>query len=72
MLRGGDEEKKMIWSDVKKKYGKETADKIRKSPVLRGITVSLREDGKVDIPERDIELAYKDIMGKPIQPWGWD
>lgn len=62
----------MLWSDIEKKYGKEIAEKIKKSPLLRGITVSLREDGKIDIPERDIELAYKDIMGKHIQPWEWD
>ena len=62
----------MIWNEVEKKYGKELADKIKKSDLLRGVTVELREDGKVDIPERDIELAYKEIMGKPIHPWEWD
>lgn len=62
----------MIWDEVTKKYGKEMADRIKKSPFLRGVTVELREDGKTDIPERDIELAYKEIMGKPIQPWEWD
>ena len=65
-------EKQMIWEEVENKYGKEIADKIKKSPFLRDVTVELREDGKVDIPERDIELAYKDITGKPIQPWEWD
>ena len=56
----------MIWSEVIKKYGKELADKMRKSKYLQGITVELTEEGKVDIPEGDIRLAYKDVMGKPI------
>ena len=41
----------MIWSDVEKKYGKELANKMSKSKYLRGITVELTEEGKVDIPE---------------------
>ena len=56
----------MIWEDVEKKYGKELADKMRKSKYLQGITVELTEEGKVDIPEGDIKLAYKDVTGKPI------
>ena len=56
----------MIWTDVEKKYGKKLATKMSKSKYLQGITVELTEDGKVDIPEGDIEVAYKDITGKPI------
>lgn len=62
----------MIWEEVIIKYGKEMAYKIKASPFLRGCTVSLREDGKVDIPASDIEIAYKEIIGKKIYPWEWD
>lgn len=62
----------MIWEEVEIKYGKEMARKIKASPYLQGCTVELREDGEIDIPDRDIELALKEIMGKPIQPWEWD
>lgn len=62
----------MIWEEVEKKYGKEIADKMNKSKYLHGITVELTEDGKVDIPEGDIMLAYKDVMGKPIYCEEWD
>ncbi|GAI09732.1 unnamed protein product [marine sediment metagenome] len=62
----------MIWEEVEEKYGKEIADKMKKSKMMCGITMSLRADGKTDIPERDIELAYKDVMGKPIHPLEWD
>lgn len=62
----------MIWSDVEKKYGKEIVNKMRKSKYLRGITVELTEDGKVDIPEGDIRLAYKDVMNMSIHFLEWD
>ena len=62
----------MIWEEVEKKYGKELADKMRKSKYLQGITVELTEEGKVDIPEGDIRLAYKDVLGKPIHFLEWD
>lgn len=56
----------MIWEEVEKKYGKETADKMSKSKYLQRIIVGLTEDSKVDIPEGDIKLAYKDVMNIPI------
>ena len=62
----------MIWSDVEKKYGKEIADKMAKSEYLMAITVRKRSDGEIDIPERDIYLAYKDVVGKPIHPFEFD
>ena len=62
----------MIWEEVGKKYGKEIADKMSKSKYLRGITVELTEDGKVDISEGDIAIAYKDITNKPIYYEEWD
>ena len=62
----------MIWEEVEEKYGKEMADKISKSKYLHGITISIGKDGKPDIPERDIHLAYKDVTGKHIGVGEWD
>lgn len=62
----------MIWDEVEAKYGAKMADKMKKSIFLRHNTVTLRSDGKVDIPERDIDLAYRDVTGKKILPWEWD
>ena len=62
----------MIWKEVEEKYDKKIADKMRQPKYLRGITVELTEEGEVDIPERDIRLAYKDVMNLPIYPFEWD
>lgn len=62
----------MIWSEVIAKYGKKNADLMKKSEMLMGITVTMR-DGKMDIPESDIYLAYKDkILKKKINHWEID
>ena len=60
----------MRWSTVIKKYGKEMAKKMKKSQYLRGITLTMYPDGETNIPESDIERAWKDVMGYPI--YGWD
>ena len=62
----------MMWSEVEKKYGKELAKKMSKSRYLKGNTVTIRPDGKFDIPERDIDLAWRDVTGKAIHPLEWD
>lgn len=62
----------MIWTDVEKKYGKRLANKMKKSEYLQGITVIAGPNGEADIPERDIDLAYRDVMGKKIHPLEWD
>lgn len=62
----------MIWKEVVQKYGKELADKMKKSSYLNSITVTMTKDGKVDIPERDIYLAYKDVTKQKIHPLEWD
>ena len=62
----------MLWNEVIKEYGKETANKMKSSKYLQGITLSFTEDGKTDFPESDIRLAYKDVMGKPIYYEEWD
>jgi len=62
----------MLWKEVIKKYGKKMAAKMKKSSYLEGITVSIDKNGKMDIPERDIEIAYKDVTGKKISDAEWD
>ena len=62
----------MIWKEVEEKYGKKIADKMKKSGCLRGITVTKTKDGEINIPECDIKIAYKDVMGYPIGDWEWD
>lgn len=62
----------MIWEQVIKKYGKTIAKKMSKSKYLTGITITMTDDGKPDIPESDIRLAFKDIIGKKIEDSEWD
>lgn len=61
----------MIWREVEQKYGKTLAKKMKKSQYLDGITVTMR-DGEMDIPERDIDLAYRDVKKRYIHPEEWD
>ncbi len=45
---------------------------MEKSKWLQGITVSMGKDGKADIPESDIDRAYRDVTGGKINPSEWD
>jgi len=56
----------MIWSEVEEKYGKETADKMKRSSWLECITVRQLKNGDIDIPESDIMNAYDNIKGNKI------
>ena len=60
------------WKEVEEEYGKEVADIMKTSKFLDGITCKLTDSGEMDIPERDIILAYKDINGISIGSWEWD
>ncbi len=62
----------MIWEDVELRYGKKLTDKMKKSQYLQGITVKKLPNGEIDIPERDIDLAYRDVKKKPISITEWD
>ena len=62
----------MIWKDVEEQYGMDMANRMKNSKMLTGITVTIQEDGEFDIPERDIELAYRDVTGGYIHPFEWD
>lgn len=59
----------MIWEDVVKEYGPEMAEKMKNAPFLQAITLTLLPDGKVDIPESDIDRAYRWATGKPVGEW---
>ena len=61
----------MFWEEVIEFYGEELAEKMEKSEYLCCVTVVMR-DGKADIPERDIDLAYRDVMKLDIHPSEWD
>ena len=63
---------KMLEEEIIKKYGKRLWNKIKKSEMIRGITITITKDGKEDFPERDIELAIKDLKGEYIHPFEWD
>jgi hypothetical protein len=56
-------------SDAIKKYGKSMFKKMDKH--LVGITITVT-DGEEDIPESDLELAYKVVKGKKVHPFEWD
>lgn len=64
----------MLRSEAIKKYGKSMYKKMLKTGMLTGITLVLNPDGTVDIPETDLELAYK-VATKGINsvhPFEWD
>lgn len=64
--------KEMKWKKVVEIYGKEMAAKMKKSKMLRGITMTILPNGELDIPESDIRLAYKDVTGQKIHDLEWD
>lgn len=61
----------MKWIEIIDIYGLELANLMKKSSYLQGITVTI-SDGEFDIPERDIKLAYRDVIGAEISPLEWD
>lgn len=79
----------MFWSEVVEKYGEDTADRMSKSMYLTGNTCTiefkdrrdadaryedlLSGEADIDIPECDIELAYRDVILKEkINSMLWD
>lgn len=61
----------MLWKDVEKRFGKKLANKMKKCPYMRGITVRITKQG-FDYPESDIQVAYKWAKGLPISDWEID
>lgn len=75
------------WEEVEEKYGVETANKMKRSQWLQGITVLARkksdcrpatyedyECGNIvfEYPEEDIERAYLDVTGQSQKITDWD
>ena len=51
---------------VIEKYGKDMWDKMVNTGWLDGITVELMPDGKTNIPQSDIDRAYRAANGKYV------
>lgn len=62
---------RMTPKEAEKEYGKKVFEKMKKSGELNGITVSIRENGEIDIPLRDLKRAY-DIITKGWSNIAWD
>ena len=58
--------------EVIKRYGKEVWDRMVKSGWLTGITCEMNPDGTIDIPECDIDRAYRSAMGGYVSALEWD
>lgn len=62
----------MIWKEVEKEYGKKIANKLKKSPWLKGITVTITKNGEIDYPESDINRALLHYKNPKIKIYNWD
>jgi hypothetical protein len=58
--------------EVIKKVGKPMWDKMVATTWLDGITVTMNENGEMDIPQSDIDRAYRAANGGNIHPLEWD
>lgn len=58
--------------EVIKKVGKEMWDKMVATKWLDGITVTMNENGETNIPQSDIDRAYRAAKGEKIHPLNWD
>jgi hypothetical protein len=57
----------MTPKEAKEKYGKKIWRKMQK--YLNGITVAVLPDRDIDIPEEDLENAYKELKGEKLIDW---
>lgn len=60
------------WSQVEARYGRNMAKVMKKCPYLCGITVCMLPDGEIEIPEHDIDIAYRWARGEEIGIEEWD
>jgi len=58
-------------SEAKKRFGKAMWHKMVKSGYLTGITITIK-DGEENIPESDINRAFRAAKGERIYPLDWD
>lgn len=62
----------MTPEEAKEFYGEETYEAMKESGWLSGITVTMTEDGEMDIPKSDLDRAYRAVQGEEIGAWEWD
>jgi hypothetical protein len=60
------------WKQVVEKYGQEMSDKMADTGLLDAITCVMTPAGEADIPQCDIDLAYRAANGGEIRGWDWD
>jgi hypothetical protein len=60
------------WKQVIETYGEEMADKMQKTGYLDCITCVLLPSGEIDIPQRDIDIAFRAANGGRISEMEWD
>jgi hypothetical protein len=54
------------------KYGAEMMKKMDRTGFLDGITCVLNKDGSIEIPQRDLDIAYRAAKGEEIDLEEWD
>ena len=64
----------MTPKEAEKKYGKKMLEEMTKTGFLDEITVLLKKDGTIDIPDRDYEIAHRAVKygRESIHPLEWD
>ena len=60
------------WKQVIETYGEEMAAKMRDGEWLDGITCIVLPSGEIDIPQRDIDNAFRAANGEIIGDMEWD
>ncbi|MFA5409186.1 MAG: hypothetical protein WC343_10500 [Bacilli bacterium] len=60
------------WKQVIETYGEEMAAKMRDNEWLDCITCTILPSGEIDIPQRDIDIAFRAANGGIIGDMEWD
>jgi len=60
------------WKQVIETYGEEMADKMQRTGYLDCITYIVLPSGEIDIPQRDIDNAFRAANGGIIEDMEWD
>jgi hypothetical protein len=59
----------VTWKQVVVEYGQEMCDKMIATGYLDAITVVRLPSGEADIPQIDIERAYRAANGRTVHDW---
>ena len=60
------------WNQVVDEYGAKMADKMQRTGYLDCITCTILPSGEIDIPQRDIDIAFRAANGGYIGEMEWD